>query len=176
MVKISDFYGNWIIESRSTIFFESTFIIIDEKKLSIFLGPINYVRTNHFYDLIYTFGNRSPSFPVNYKLIGDELYIENNSYWICSFRDGNKDELQFTSYSGFGFPTTKKPYLTAVYFKRLNSIPETLTQSIEFTNAINWNNPKLLLNYWISHFKCSYNIIPHLGTNYYSNKKFTIIS
>ena len=50
MVQISDFYGNWIIENRSTIYYESTFIIIDENKFNIFLGPINYVRKNNFYD------------------------------------------------------------------------------------------------------------------------------
>jgi hypothetical protein len=175
MVNISDFYGYWIIESRSTIYFESTFIIIDEKNLYIFLGPTNYVRTNSFYDLKYTYSGINPYFTVNYKLIGNDLYI-NNSLWICSFRNGNKDKLQFTSWFGLGFPTTEKPYLTAVYFKRLKTIPETLIQSREFPNAINWNNPKLLLNYWLFDFKCSYNNIPHLGTNYYSNKEFNEVA
>jgi hypothetical protein len=175
MVNISDFYGNWIIESRSSIDFESTFIIINENILYIFLGPINYVRTNYFYDLKYTYKGTPPYFIVNYKLIGNDLYIDNGIF-ICSFRNGNKNKLQFTSYNGFGFPTIKKPYQTAVYFKRLSSIPKTLTQSLEFPNAINWNNPKLLLNYWLSDFKCSYNNIPHLGTNYYSNKKFNEIA
>jgi hypothetical protein len=173
MDKISDFYGYWIIESRSTIYSESTFIIINENILYFFLGPLNYVRKNNFYDLKYTYNGVKPYFTANYELIGNDLYINNDSdSWICSFKNGNKNKLQFTSWVGLGFPTTKKPYLTAVYFQRLNSIPETLIQSINFPNAINWNNPKLLLNYWVSNFKCSYNTIPNLGTNYYSNKKF----
>jgi hypothetical protein len=176
MVNISDFYGYWIIESRSTIYFESTFIIIDENKLSMFLGPLNYVRVNRFYDLKYTYNGVNPDFPVNYKLIENELYI-NNSRWICSFRNGNKDKIQFTKYpDGTGFPFDTIPYIPVIYFKRLKYIPETLIQSREFPNAINWNNPKLLLNYWISYFKCSYNNIPHLGTNYYSNKEFNEVS
>ena len=175
MDKISDFFGYWIIESRSTIYAESTFIIINENILYFFLGPLNYVRKNNFYDLKYTYDGIKPYFPANYELIGNDLYINNGS-WICSFKNGNKNKLQFTSWVGLGFPTTKKPYLTAVYFKRLNSIPETLIQSINFPNAINWNNPKLLLNYWVSNFKCSYNTIPNLGTNYYSNKKFNEVA
>ena len=77
----------------------------------------------------------------------------------------NNNKLQFTVYSGLAFPWDKKPYLTAVYFKRLNSIPKTLIQSIDFPNAINWNNPKLLLDYWISDFKCSYNNISKCRNN-----------
>jgi hypothetical protein len=175
MVLISDFYGNWIIQNRSTIYKESTFIIIDENTLSIFLGPINYVRINSFYDTRYTYKGENPYFSVNFKLIGNELYIDEGD-WICSFRNGNKDKIQFTKYDNFSVPYDKVPYIPAVYFKRLNTIPKTLTQSIESPNAINWNNPKLLLGYWISHFKCSYNNIPHLGTNYYSNKKFNEIT
>ena len=57
MIKISDFYGNWIIETRNSIYIESTFIIIDENILSIFLGPINYVRKNNFYDTLVTYRN-----------------------------------------------------------------------------------------------------------------------
>jgi hypothetical protein len=176
MAKISDFYGNWIIQNRSTIYIESTFIIIDENLLSIFLGPINYVRANSFYDTKYTYEGENTNISVNYKLIGNELYIDEGD-WICSFRNGNKDKIQFTKdISSIGFPYDKVPYNSVIYFKRLNTIPKTLTQSIESPNAINWNNPKLLLNYWISNFKCSYNNIPHLGTNYYSNKKFNEIT
>ena len=96
----------------------------------------------------------------SFKLIGNELYIKDkdDNVLICSFRKDNKDKIQFTKYyGGVGFPFDTVPYAIAVYFKRLNSIPQTLTQSIEFPNAVNWNNPKLLLDYWISHFKCSYN-------------------
>ena len=180
MVKISDFYGYWIIENRTTIYDESTFIIIGENKLNIYLGPINYVRANSFYDTKYTYEGENPYFSVNFKLIGNELYIKDkndDNTFICSFRNGHKDKIQFTKHDGdFGFPYDKVPYISAVYFKRLNSIPKTLTQSIESPNAVNWNNPKLLLDYWISHFKCSYNNIPHLGTNYYSNKKFNEVA
>ena len=189
MVKISDFYGNWIIENRTSIFYESTFIIISENKLLIYLGPINYVRVNSFYDAKYTYKEENTNISVNFKLIGNELYIKykDNDTWICSFRKGNKDKIQFTKYpdpdSDFIFknenslfPFDTVPYALAVYFKRLNTIPKTLTQSIESPNAVNWNNPKLLLDYWISHFKCSYNNIPHLGTNYYSNKKFNEVA
>jgi hypothetical protein len=175
MVKISDFYGYWIIESRTTIYAESTFIIIDENKLFFYLGPLNYIRVNSFYDLNFTYNGINPYFSVNYKIIGNQLYI-NDGLWICTFRNGNKDKIQFIKYPPPIFPTTEKPYLTAVYFKRLKSIPQTLIQSLDFPNAINWNNPKLLLNYWIYDFKCSYNIIPHLGTNYYSNKQFNEVA
>ena len=69
MLKISDFYGYWIIQNRSSIYIESTFIIIDENLLSIFLGPLNYIRTNNFYDLKYTYLGINPEFSVNYKSI-----------------------------------------------------------------------------------------------------------
>jgi hypothetical protein len=173
MVQISDFYGNWIIENRSSIYLESTFIKIQENKLYIFLGPTNYVRSNNFYDTKITYGGQNPYFSVTLKLVGNELYI-NDGLFICSLINNNK--LEFTSWIAFGFPLDKKPYKSAIYFKRLSSIPKTLTQSINFPNAINWNNPKLLLDYWISDFKCSYNNIPHLGTNYYSNKKFNEVT
>jgi len=181
MVKISDFYGYWIIESRSSIYgAQSTFIIIKKNTLYIYLGPLNYVRKNNFYDIKYTYYGKNTNCctDVNYKIIGNELYIDGGggNTWICSFRDNNKNKLQFTSYNSSGFPSDKKPYLTAIYFKKLNSIPKTLIQSCNYPNAINWNNPKLLLNYWISNFKCSYNNIPNLGTNYYSNKKFNEVA
>ena len=179
MLKISDFYGYWIIQNRSSIYIESTFIIIDENLLSIFLGPLNYIRTNNFYDLKYTYLGINPEFSVNYKIVGNELYIKDkdDDVWICSFRNGNKDKIQFTAYPfSIGFPFINKPYNSAIYFKKLKSIPKTLEQSYKFPNAVNWNNPKLLLNYWISNFKCSYNNIPHLGTNYYSNKQFNEIT
>jgi hypothetical protein len=176
MLKISDFYGYWIIQNRSSIYIESTFIIINENLLSIFLGPLNYIRTNNFYDIKYTYPGINPQFSVNYKIVGNELYIKDGIF-ICSFRNCNKDKIQFTEYPiSIGFPFLNKPYKSAIYFKRLKSIPKTLEQSYIFPNAVNWNNPKLLLNYWISNFKCSYNNIPHLGTNYYSNKQFNEIT
>jgi hypothetical protein len=180
MIKISDFYGNWIIENRTSIIFESTFIIIGENKLLIYLGPINYVRANRFYDTKFTYNGENTNISVSFKLIGNELYIKykDDDIWICSFRNCNKDKIQFTKYYYIenDFPFDTVPYANASYFKRLNSIPKTLTQSIESPNAVNWNNPKLLLYYWISHFKCSYNNIPHLGTNYFSNKKFNEVA
>jgi hypothetical protein len=176
MVKTSDFIGYWKIKNRNGIYSETTFMIIDESAIFFFLGPINYVRANSYYDTLITYFGKDPYFFANYEIIGNELYI-NNGYWICSFIDGNKNKLQFTSYaSGFGFPFDTIPYIPAIYFERLNEIPKTLTQSLDFPNAINWNNPKLLLNYWISHFKCSYNLVPTSGTNYFSLKQFNEIS
>jgi hypothetical protein len=185
MVKISDFYGYWKIKSRNGIYSETTFMIIDESSIFFFLGPINYVRANSYYDTLITYFGKDPYFSVYFKIIGNKLYIKiidselyiSNGYLICSFINGNKNNLQFTSYAtNYEYPFDTKPYIRAIYFERLNSIPETLIQSINFPNAINWNNPKLLLNYWISHFKCSYNTVPISGTNYFSLKQFNEIS
>ena len=176
MVEIFDFIGYWFIKSRDSIYSETTFMIIDESSIFFYLGPINYTRVNSYYDTLITYFGQDPYYYVNYKIIGNELYID-NGLWICSFIDGNKKKLQFTSYvGGFGFPYNKVPYIPAIYFKRVNSIPQTITQSYNFPNAINWNNPKLILNYWISHYKCSYNIVPHSGTNYFSLKNFNEVS
>lgn len=151
-------------------------MIINESSIFFFLGPINYTRSNSFYDTLITYFGENPYYNVNYKIIGNELYID-NGLWICSFIDGNKKKLQFTSYiGGFGFPFDEVPYISAIYFEKLNDIPESLIQSFEDPNAINWNDPKLILNYWISHFKCSYNLVPHSGTNYFSLKDFNEVS
>ena len=85
MVKISDFYGNWIIENRTSIFYESTFIIISENKLLIYLGPINYVRANSFYDRKFTYDGKNTNISVSFKLIGNELYIKDkdDNVLIC---------------------------------------------------------------------------------------------
>ena len=178
MVNISDFTGIWLIKSRNGVYSESTLMIIDinNSALDFYPGPINYSRVDNYYDTLITYFGSVPSFIVEYKLVGNDLYID-NGLWICSFLNDNIDELQFTSYvGGSEFPYYEIPNISAVYFKRLNEIPESLIQSIEFPNAINWNNPKLLLEYWISHFKCSYNNVPHAGTNYFSLKKFNEIS
>ena len=176
MVKTSDFIGYWKIKFRSGIYSETTFMIIDESAIFFFLGPINYVRANSYYDTLITYFGQDPYYFANYEIIGNELYID-NGYWICSFINENKNKLQFTSYAGgFGFPFNIIPYIPAIYFERLNEIPKSLIQSIDFPNAINWNNPKLILNYWISHFKCSYNSVPTSGTNYFSLKQFNEIS
>ena len=176
MLKVSDFYGYWFIETRSSIYFETTFMIIDKENIRFYLGPVNYTRVNSYYDTQLTYLGIDPYFQDPYEIIGDELYI-GSGYWICSFVKGNKNRLQFTTYNGgFGFPFKEKPYVSAVYFKRISEIPKTLVQSRDFPNAINWNNPKLLLNYWISHFKCSYNLVPHSGTNYFTVKRFNEIA
>jgi len=176
MVDISDFIGYWFIKSRAGIYSETTFMIINESSIFFFLGPINYTRSNSFYDTLITYFGENPYYNVNYKIIGNKLYID-NGLWICSFIDENKKKLQFTSYiGGFGFPFDEVPYKSAIYFEKLNGIPESLIQSFEDPNAINWNDPKLILNYWISHFKCSYNLIPYSGTNYFSLKNFNEVS
>jgi hypothetical protein len=179
MVTIYDFIGYWKIKTRSGIDSETTFMIINESSILFFLGPINYVRTNSYYDTLITYFGQDPYYyDVDYKIVGNKLYINYGfGNLICSFINGNKNKLQFTTYfGGFGFPFNTIPYVPAVYFKRVSAIPETLIQSSEFPNAINWNNPKLILNYWISHFKCSYNLVPTSGTNYFSLKKFNEIS
>ena len=182
MVKISDFNGYWLIKSRCGIYSETTFMIMDTIKsyLYFFLGPINYSRTNSYYDTQITYFGTNPYYSVNYEVIENNLhiYIINDDYTlICSFINGNRDEIQFTTYyGGWEVPFDKIPYVNKVYFKRLKFIPKSIIQSFYYPNAINWNNPKLLLKYWISHFKCSYNNIPHCGTNYFSLKKFNEVS
>jgi hypothetical protein len=177
MVTIYDFIGYWKIKTRSGIDSETTFMIIDESAIFFFLGPINYVRANSYYDTDITYFGQNPYYFANYEIIGNELYI-NYGYGnlICSFINGNMNKLQFTTYFGISFPFNTIPYISAIYFERLNEIPKSLIQSFDFPNAINWNNPKLILNYWISHFKCSYNLVPTSGTNYFSLKQFNEIS
>ena len=42
-------------------------MIIDESRISFFLGPINYTRTNSYYDTLITYSGTNPYFNVNYK-------------------------------------------------------------------------------------------------------------
>ena len=65
MVKTSDFIGYWKIKTRNGIYSETTFMIIDESAIFFFLGPINYVRANSYYDTLITYFGQDPYFFAN---------------------------------------------------------------------------------------------------------------
>ena len=46
-------------------------MIIDEKNIKLYLGPINYTRVNSYYDTKVTYLGIDPYFQDSYELIGD---------------------------------------------------------------------------------------------------------
>lgn len=180
--QLSDFSGNWLLQSRNILLYpEATLLIINTEASTWtwYPGNLDYVRNYHGFDSLISTLDDATNVPVNQTLVNGVLTVTSNNlnFTDPGFRyqltlEDNGDILRVTSPASNFYPYDQPPHVAIIYFKRLLTLPPSLTQSLTRPNEVNWNRFDLLFRFWVNNFLYTYGEVATFGTDYFDLEAF----